>query len=65
MGLQFQILIDNDGNGYADDIHGWDFKNNDNSVYDGLDDSHGTNVSGTIGARGLSGKGCARLLLIL
>jgi len=45
---------DNDGNGYIDDIHGWDFANNDNSIYDGgkrgsLDD-HGTHVSGTIGA---------------
>ena len=47
--------VDNDGNGYVDDIHGWDFANDDNTVYDGgtqgkLDD-HGTHVSGTIGAR--------------
>ena len=47
--------VDNDGNGYVDDVNGWDFANNDNSVYDGgtsgsLDD-HGTHVSGTIGAR--------------
>lgn len=47
--------IDNDGNGYVDDIHGWDFDGNDNSIYDGgtrgsLDD-HGTHVSGTIGAK--------------
>ncbi|MGG9971341.1 S8 family peptidase [Ferruginibacter sp. SUN002] len=47
--------IDNDGNGYKDDTHGWDFANNDNSIYDGgnagkLDD-HGTHVSGTIGAK--------------
>jgi len=46
--------IDNDGNGYVDDIRGWDFANNDNTIYDGgnkgsLDD-HGTHVSGTIGA---------------
>src|SRR5680860_1083486 len=46
---------DDDGNGYVDDVHGWDFANNDNSIYDGgtrgsLDD-HGTHVSGTIGAR--------------
>jgi len=26
---------DNDGNGYIDDIHGWDFFSNDNSTYDG------------------------------
>jgi subtilisin family serine protease len=47
--------IDNDGNGYVDDIHGWDFDGNDNTIYDGgtrgsLDD-HGTHVSGTIGAK--------------
>jgi subtilisin family serine protease len=47
--------VDNDGNGYVDDIHGWDFDGNNNSIYDGgtkgnLDD-HGTHVSGTIGAR--------------
>ena len=27
--------VDNDGNGYVDDIHGWDFAGNDNTVYDG------------------------------
>ncbi|MFM9087231.1 MAG: hypothetical protein ACKOPT_03635, partial [Cyanobium sp.] len=27
--------VDNDGNGYIDDVRGWDFFNNDNSVYDG------------------------------
>ena len=27
--------IDNDGNGYADDMHGWDFFHNDASIYDG------------------------------
>ncbi|HEX8095325.1 S8 family peptidase [Jatrophihabitans sp.] len=47
--------VDDDGNGYVDDINGWDFANNDNSIYDGgtkgsLDD-HGTHVSGTIGAK--------------
>jgi subtilisin family serine protease len=48
--------IDNDGNGYVDDLHGWDFVGNDNSVYDGSAadpgiDLHGTHVAGTIGAR--------------
>lgn len=43
--------IDNDGNGYIDDIHGWDFYNNDNTVFDPADgDSHGTHVAGTIAA---------------
>jgi subtilisin family serine protease len=47
--------VDDDGNGYVDDVYGWDFANNDNTIYDGgskgsLDD-HGTHVSGTIGAK--------------
>lgn len=49
--------IDNDGNGYIDDIRGWDFANNDNTTYDGAADDHGTHVSGTIGAIGGNGKG--------
>ncbi|MEY3173208.1 MAG: hypothetical protein RLZZ436_1122, partial [Planctomycetota bacterium] len=44
--------IDNDGNGYIDDVRGWDFVNNDNNVNDGSVDSHGTHVAGTIGAQG-------------
>jgi subtilisin family serine protease/subtilisin-like proprotein convertase family protein len=44
--------IDNDGNGYIDDVRGWDFFNNDNSVYDGVGDDHGTHVAGTVGAVG-------------
>ena len=49
--------IDNDGNGYVDDVHGWDFYNNDNTTFDGLEDNHGTHVSGTIGAKGNNRKG--------
>lgn len=44
--------IDNDGNGYVDDRHGWDFYNNNNTVYDGTSDDHGTHVAGTVGGRG-------------
>ena len=50
--------IDNDGNGYVDDLNGWDFWNGDNSVFDPPDgDDHGTHVAGTIGAAGNNGIG--------
>lgn len=42
--------IDNDGNGYIDDINGWNFFQNNNIVYEGSDDSHGTHSAGTIAA---------------
>ena len=42
--------IDDDGNGYIDDVHGWDFYDNDNNPMDG--GAHGTHVSGTICAKG-------------
>ncbi|MCX7747527.1 MAG: S8 family serine peptidase, partial [Clostridia bacterium] len=52
--------LDDDGNGYIDDIQGWDFANNDNSVYDSsTQDLHGTHVAGIIAGRanskGISG----------
>lgn len=51
--------IDNDGNGYVDDINGWDFDGNNNSTYDGTQDDHGTHVAGTIGAAGGNAIGVA------
>ena len=44
----FDLLADDDENGYADDIHGYDFKNEDGDPMD--ENRHGTHVSGTIGA---------------
>jgi subtilisin family serine protease len=41
---------DDDGNGYVDDINGWDFCNDDNTVHDPGQDFHGTHVAGTIAA---------------
>jgi subtilisin family serine protease len=43
--------IDNDGNGYIDDIHGWDFVNNDAYSTYIENDSHGTEMAGVIVAR--------------
>ena len=46
---------DDDGNGFVDDVRGWDFANNDSDPID--DHGHGTHVSGTIGAIGNNGLG--------
>jgi len=49
--------IDDDNNGYVDDVRGWDFANSDNDPMD--DNLHGTHVAGTIGAIGNNGVGVA------
>lgn len=50
---------DNDGNGKIDDVYGWDFAGNNNTVFDGTNDDHGTHVAGTVGGVGGNGKGVA------
>ena len=47
--------IDDDHNGYPDDVHGWNFITNNTDPHD--DNGHGTHVSGTIGAVGNNGIG--------
>jgi subtilisin family serine protease len=47
--------IDNDGDGYVDDVHGVDCRNNDGDPMD--DFGHGTEVAGIIGAAGNNGTG--------
>jgi hypothetical protein len=41
--------IDDDGNGYIDDVNGWNAYNNNGAI---PSNTHGTHVTGTVGARG-------------
>ena len=52
--------VDDDGNGFVDDIHGWDFAYGDNDPMDGH--SHGTHCAGTIGAVHNNGIGVAGVM---
>lgn len=47
--------IDDDNNGYVDDVKGWDFAYDDNDPMDGH--GHGTHCSGTIAAVGNNARG--------
>ena len=62
--------IDDDHNGFIDDVIGWDFADNDNKPFDmpanmmdvitkGGNPGHGTHCSGNVGARADNGKGVA------
>ncbi|MBX7230750.1 MAG: S8 family serine peptidase [Bdellovibrionales bacterium] len=60
--------VDDDGNGFIDDVVGWDFAANDNKPYDLYstfeqiltgqgNPGHGTHCAGNVGARADNGKG--------
>lgn len=50
--------VDDDQNGYVDDVYGMNFSDEKGPKPNGLDDNgHGTHCAGTIGARGDDGKG--------
>lgn len=58
--------IDDDGNGYVDDVHGWDYVGNDNDPQPEVSSGdtrlgvvHGTVSAGVIAAKGDNGKGIA------
>ncbi|MCA9754697.1 MAG: S8 family serine peptidase [Candidatus Eisenbacteria bacterium] len=47
--------VDDDGNGFIDDVHGWDFVNNDNDPLLTSGNEHGTNVLGLLAGNGANG----------
>ena len=47
--------LDDDGNGYVDDVHGYDFANNDGDPFD--DNGHGSHCAGTIAGAGNNNVG--------
>ena len=49
--------VDDDGNGFVDDYHGYDFRFNDSDPMD--ENGHGTHTAGTIGAIGNNSMGVA------
>lgn len=46
--------VDDDGNGYVDDVYGWNFVYDSNDIYP---HQHGTHVAGTVGATNNNGIG--------
>ncbi len=47
--------IDDDGNGFIDDVHGWNFVSHNNKLDD--NHGHGTHISGIIGAEANNNRG--------
>ncbi len=53
----FSDGVDDDGNGYVDDIAGWDFHENDNDPFDDVSYGHGTGESEDSSAEANNGGG--------
>ena len=63
--------IDDDGNGYIDDVNGWNFYDDNNILYNGKEDSHGTHIAGTIianinskGISGVAGSSNVKIMIL-
>lgn len=61
--------IDNDHNGYIDDINGWNFYSGTSQIFGGTEDDHGTHGAGTIAGawdgQGISGIGDSNYVKIM
>lgn len=58
--LDTSNTLDDDNNGYIDDVHGWNFLSDNNQLYSALDgDWHGTSIAGIIAASTNNGIGVA------
>lgn len=63
--------IDDDNNGYVDDVNGWNFYDDNNVIYNGKDDAHGTHIAGTIvannntkGVVGIAGGSTVKIMVL-
>jgi subtilisin family serine protease len=57
--------IDDDGNGYIDDVHGWNFLANNNDIRDQM--GHGTHIAGIIASKSAlvtGGRAPAQLMIL-
>ena len=63
--------IDNDHNGYVDDVNGWNFYTGSSHIFSGEEDSHGTHGAGTIaaawdgqGTTGIADSGLVKIMVL-